>query len=103
MAEQTTKEPKEKKEKAAAGGGGKGGKGGKGAKGERKARGPHAGAGLPVPVPRLRVLYQQTIRGRLAQQLGLPNPHQVPTLEKIVLNVGLGEAIKQPKLIDGVV
>src|SRR4029077_4747738 len=31
------------------------------------------------------------------------NPHQVPRLEKIVLNVGVGEAIKQPKALDSVV
>jgi len=29
--------------------------------------------------------------------------HEIPTLEKIVLNVGMGEAIKQPKVLDGVV
>ena len=37
------------------------------------------------------------------QQFGLTNPHQVPTLEKITLNVGMGEAIKQPKVLDAVV
>jgi large subunit ribosomal protein L5 len=37
------------------------------------------------------------------QQFGLTNPHQVPTLEKIVVNVGVGEAIKQPKVLDKVV
>ena len=37
------------------------------------------------------------------QQFGFVNVHQVPTLEKIVLNVGLGEAVKQPKLLDTVV
>ncbi|HET8774456.1 MAG TPA: 50S ribosomal protein L5, partial [Thermoanaerobaculia bacterium] len=36
-------------------------------------------------------------------QFGLTNPHQVPTLTKIVLNVGAGEAIKQPKFLDSVV
>jgi large subunit ribosomal protein L5 len=40
---------------------------------------------------------------RLAKQFDLKNPHQIPGLEKIVLNVGLGEAIKQPKLLDKVV
>src|SRR5687767_15257121 len=37
------------------------------------------------------------------KQFSLTNPHQVPTVEKIVLNVGVGEAIKQPKLLDKVV
>jgi large subunit ribosomal protein L5 len=68
-----------------------------------KTRGPHAGAGKPVPVPRLREFYAKTVRGRLMEQFGLKNPHQVPTLSKIVLNVGAGEAIKQPKFLDNVV
>jgi len=77
----------------------KGGKKG----GEAVARGPHAGAGLPVPAPRLRDFYNGTVRDRLATQFGLKNPHQIPQLEKIVINVGVGEAIKQPKALDVVV
>lgn len=114
-----------KDKKGAAGGaakGGKGGgapKGGAGAKGggkpakggakggakarEKKARGPHAGAGLPVPAPRMKAFYQDTVRAKLAQQFGFTNPHQIPTIEKIVLNVGVGEAVKQPKILDSVV
>src|SRR5215813_6834835 len=81
----------------------KGGKG-KGKKGgEARARGPHAGAKLPVPAPRLRDFYQATVRPKLTQQFSFSNPHQVPRLEKIVLNVGVGEAIKQPKALDSVV
>src|SRR5690242_1854132 len=84
--------------------GGAGQKGGGGAKkGEAKQRGPHAGANLPVPAPRLKEFYQNTVRPKLMQQFGLTNPHQVPTLEKIVVNVGVGEAIKQPKALDKVV
>jgi large subunit ribosomal protein L5 len=78
-------------------------KGGKAKGGEGKARGTHAGAGLPVPPPRLRAHYQQVVRPKLMQQFGFTNPHQVPTLTKIVLNVGMGEAIKQPKVLDTVV
>jgi large subunit ribosomal protein L5 len=83
----------------------KSGKGGGGSKkgGEAKARGPHAGAGLPVPAPRLKGFYQDTVRAKLMSQFGLTNPHQVPQLEKIVINVGVGEAIKQPKALDSVV
>jgi large subunit ribosomal protein L5 len=58
---------------------------------------------LPVPPPRLKAFYQSTVRGKLSQQFGFTNPHQVPQLEKIVLNVGVGEAIKQPKALDSVV
>ena len=92
---------KEKEKKGGAGGGGKAAKGGK--KAEGKARGPHAGAGLPVPPPRLKGFYMETVRPKLTQQFGFTNPHEVPQLEKIVLNVGVGEAIKQPKALDSVV
>jgi large subunit ribosomal protein L5 len=93
------------KEKKSAPDAQKSGKGGGKKKGgdAQKARGPHAGAGKPVPPPRLREHYQSTVRGRLMEQFGLKNPHQVPTLSKIVLNVGAGEAIKQPKFLDSVV
>src|SRR5512141_3049302 len=85
------------------GGGSKSG-GSKGKKGgEAKARGPHAGAGLPVPPPRLKGFYNETVRPKLTQQFGFTNPHEVPQLEKIVINVGVGEAIKQPKALDSVV
>ncbi|HEX4682778.1 MAG TPA: 50S ribosomal protein L5 [Gemmatimonadaceae bacterium] len=89
-----TKDKKETK-----GGKSKGKKGG----GEAAARGPHAGAKLPVPPPRLKDFYANTVRERLSKQFDLTNPHQVPMLEKIVINVGVGEAIKQPKALDSVV
>ncbi len=70
---------------------------------QQRQRGPHAGAALPVPPPRKKAEYTETIRPRLMEQFGLSNHHQVPTLEKIVINVGMGEAIKQPKVLDAVV
>ena len=98
------------KEKKSGGGTPKGGGDAKGASkskgkkgGEGKARGPHAGAALPVPAPRLKGFYNDTVRPKLTTQFGFKNPHQVPTLEKIVVNVGVGEAIKQPKVLDKVV
>ena len=74
--------------------------------GDRKSmlpKGVHAGKELPVPPPRLRIAYNERVRGALMEKLGLTNKHQVPALQKIVLNVGLGEAIKQPKMLDSVV
>lgn len=50
--------------------------------------------------PRLQRYYEETIRTRLAKEYGLGNPNQVPRLEKIVINVGLGEAAKTPRLVD---
>ena len=70
---------------------------------EVKARGPHAGANLPVPAPRLKGIYESKVRPNLMKQFGFTNPHQVPTLEKIAINIGMGEAIKQPKILDTVV
>lgn len=63
----------------------------------------HAGAGLPVPPPRLHAHYNKTVRERLMAQFALKNRHQVPNLTKITLNVGMGEAIKQPKVLDAIV
>lgn len=73
--------------------------------GEAKAapRREHAGVGLPVPPPRLKKYYEGTVRSRLTDQFGLDNVHEIPTLRKIVLNVGLGESLKQPKLLDSIV
>jgi len=74
--------------------------------GERKSmisKAPHAGRDLPVPPPRLREHYQATVKPKLMKQFGFSNTHQAPSIEKIVLNVGLGEAIKQPKMLDTVV
>jgi large subunit ribosomal protein L5 len=63
----------------------------------------HKGAGTPAPTPRLHTHYVKTVRPRLMQQFGLKNPHQLPNLSKITLNVGMGEAIKQPKILDAIV
>lgn len=75
------------------------------ASGAKKGAAPkeHAGAGTPAPAPRLRTFYDSTVRARLRDQFSLSNVHEVPTLKKIVLNVGLGEALKQPKLLDSIV
>jgi large subunit ribosomal protein L5 len=53
--------------------------------------------------PRLQVHYEERVRQRLGEQFGFTNPYRVPRLEKIVINVGLGEAPKNPKLLDSVV
>jgi len=74
-------------------------------RGERKQILPteHAGMERPAPAPRLREHFRCTVRGRLTQQFGFGNPHQVPTLEKIVINVGVGEAIRNSRVLDVVV
>ncbi len=49
---------------------------------------------------RLKVAYQGTIKTELQKELGLKNIHQVPRLEKIVVNAGLGRAKDDKKLIE---
>ena len=63
----------------------------------------HTGKELPVPPPRLRTYFENTVRERLKSQFGFTNVHQIPTLEKIVINCGVGEAIKNAKVLDTVV
>lgn len=79
------------------------GRAGKGGTASAPAAAEHAGVGTPAPAPRLREYYEQTVRPRLQQQFSLANVHQIPQLTKIVLNVGVGEALKQPKLLDSIV
>jgi large subunit ribosomal protein L5 len=99
---------------------GKGGKGGKGAtatapKGgaapQGGGKGKDKGAGGAVDhepkamegKPRLQAYYEETVRPHLAKEFGLGNPNQVPRLVKIVLNVGMGDAGKNPKQLDAAV
>src|ERR1700685_3403611 len=79
------------------------GEGGAGGGGGGVPRPPHTGIGRPVPPPRLREQYRQTVKPKLMEQFGFSNTHQAPTLTKIVINCGVGEAIKQPKVLDKVV
>lgn len=54
-------------------------------------------------VARLKEKYQQEIAPALMQELGLKTIMQVPRLEKIVLNIGVGEAIQNAKSLDAAV
>jgi large subunit ribosomal protein L5 len=54
-------------------------------------------------LPRLKMRYESELRPRLRQELGLRNVMEVPRLEKIVLNCGVGLATQQPSLLDGAV
>lgn len=53
--------------------------------------------------PRLKVAYNDTIRDELKASLGLDNIMQVPRLEKIVINMGVGEAILNSKALEAAV
>jgi large subunit ribosomal protein L5 len=53
--------------------------------------------------PRLKLHYNEVVRAELIKQLGVQNVMQVPTFEKIVINMGVGRATQQSSLIDGAV
>ena len=79
--------------------------------GQAGGKGKEKGAGGAVDhapkaregAPRLQTHYRETVRARLAKEFGLGNPHQVPRLEKIVVNVGMGDANKNPKQLEAAV
>ena len=90
-------------------------KGAKAPKGEAKApKVPKAAAGdasteaapraarsaAPVTPPRLKKLYEEKLVGELIKKFGYTNPMQAPRLVKIVVNMGVGEAISNAKLLD---
>ena len=53
--------------------------------------------------PRLKQKYHDQVKAALKTALELGNPMQVPTLEKIVINMGVGRATQQPSLLEGAV
>jgi large subunit ribosomal protein L5 len=54
-------------------------------------------------VPRLKEQYNSQLRGQLRDQLGLDNVMQVPRPVKVTVNMGVGDAAKDAKLIDGAI
>jgi large subunit ribosomal protein L5 len=94
MAETTEKTKAPKK-----GGAPQGGKGKDKASAGAVDHSPKAADGMP----RLREFYEQSVRAKIRKDFGLTNPHQVPRLEKVVLNVGMGDASKNPKQLEAAV
>ena len=97
-----TTEKSEKKQKGAPKDAPKEGK-----KGKKPAEGaatePQGPPAEPAPRPRLLDHYEQRVRAKLQQQFGFSNPHQIPRLTKIVINVGMGDASKNPKGLEAAV
>lgn len=79
-----------------AGGKGKGGRGAGGQPAQQLAEDRVRREGAA----RLRRLYETELRGKLKQELGLANVMEVPRLQKITINMGLGEAVTNPKVLD---
>ena len=72
------------------------------AKGDKSAKPEKSEPREPEPrVPaRLKVQFDETIRGRIAEELGHENRYQVPRLDKIVINMGIGEGVADRKKVD---
>jgi large subunit ribosomal protein L5 len=55
------------------------------------------------PVPRLKARYREELQQRLKDELRLGNVMQVPRPVKVVVNMGVGEAVREARLLDGAV
>lgn len=66
---------------------------------KKKAEQPKAPAGKP-PTPRLQERYEKELRPELAKKLGRKNPHSLPRLQKIVVNMGVGSAVTEKKHLE---
>jgi large subunit ribosomal protein L5 len=77
-------------------------KGGEGGGGKREAA-PRAVSNTEGVAPRFMAKYAKEAVPALVKQFGYKNPNQVPKLEKIVINMGLGQAVTNPKIIDSAV
>jgi len=55
------------------------------------------------PIPRLKTRYREEVIARLQQELGLSNPMQVPRLEKVVINMGVGDSLKDGRMLEAAV
>jgi len=81
-------------------------KSGKADKAAKAAKADNAEPSAPrAPEPRvparLKVQFEEAIRGKLAEQFGHKNWHSLPTLDKIVINMGIGEGVADRKKVDG--
>jgi large subunit ribosomal protein L5 len=67
------------------------------------AAAPGKAAAAPAEKTRLAVFYAEVVRQRLIEEFGYKNPMEVPKLEKIVINMGVGEAAGDQKKLDAAV
>ena len=66
----------------------------------KKSKSAETAAVEPVGNPRMLDHYINTVRPQLAKALGTSNPHAIPKLEKIVLNMGVGVAVTEKKFLE---
>ena len=55
------------------------------------------------PTPRLKERFHQQVLPRLQQELGFSNPMQVPRVDKVVVNMGVGDALKDGRMLEAAV
>ncbi|NJO53764.1 MAG: 50S ribosomal protein L5 [Bacteroidales bacterium] len=74
----------------------------KGAKAAVKEKVARAESGEPIviPTPRLKTYYEEVVRPKLIEEFGYKNKFEVPVIEKIVLNMGVGEGTADRKKVE---
>jgi large subunit ribosomal protein L5 len=87
------------------GGGDKGQKAAKAPKGEKgeagaPAKAPQARQPEERVTPRLRTYFEEVVRAKLTQEFGYKNRMEVPVLEKVVINMGIGEGVNDRKKVE---
>jgi large subunit ribosomal protein L5 len=76
-----------------------GDKGKKPGKADKAAAAP-AEASAPPPPPRLKTIFDAVVRKKLTDQFGYKNAMQVPVIDKVVINMGVGEAVADRKKVE---
>ncbi len=107
MAEKTPKaeaeKPEKKAKKPAPEKGGKGEGKGRGGAGRSEEKAAKVVSSAEAVAPRFAGKYTKDVIPALTKQFGYKNPNEVPKLEKIVINMGLGAAVTNPKIVDAAV
>ncbi len=70
------------------------------AAGEGGAQAKHAREPEERVVPRLKTYFEEVVRQKLAEEFGYKNRMQVPVLEKVVINMGIGEGVSDRKKVE---
>jgi len=73
-------------------------------KGKKPAKAGKAEVSAPVeiatPTPRLKILFDTVVRKKLTEEFGYKNAMQVPVVDKVVINMGIGEAVADRKKVE---
>jgi large subunit ribosomal protein L5 len=72
----------------------------KGGKGEAREKAPQPKKPQERVTPRLKTYFEEVVRKKLSEQFGYKNRLQVPVIEKVVINMGIGEGVNDRKKVD---